>query len=229
MGLGHCGGCHTPRNLAGGEKRSRAFAGGVAEGWNAPALDSSNPSAQTWSADAMYRYLRTGMDTRLGAALGPMEPVVHGLSTVPEEDVRAIATYIASVMGVPATAAESAPLVDRAGEAAREHPEGAALFEGACAGCHGAGAPMIAQGRPHLSVAGAIQADDPLNAVQAILQGLRPSSGGGGAAMPPFGDSLTDAHVAGLAAYLRSRYSERPAWPAIEDAVARARREGASP
>lgn len=43
-GLGHCGGCHTPRNLAGGEERHRAFAGGVAEGWNAPALDPSNRS-----------------------------------------------------------------------------------------------------------------------------------------------------------------------------------------
>lgn len=35
-GFGHCGGCHTPRNIAGGEERGKPFAGGIAEGWDAP-------------------------------------------------------------------------------------------------------------------------------------------------------------------------------------------------
>jgi mono/diheme cytochrome c family protein len=37
-GLGHCGACHTPRNLMGAEEKSRAFEGGEAEGWRAYAL-----------------------------------------------------------------------------------------------------------------------------------------------------------------------------------------------
>ena len=52
-GLGHCGGCHTPRNLAGGEERSRAYGGGVAEGWRAPALDASNPAMRNWTLDTL--------------------------------------------------------------------------------------------------------------------------------------------------------------------------------
>jgi mono/diheme cytochrome c family protein len=35
-GLGHCGSCHTPRNALGGEKKGSPYAGGAAEGWNAP-------------------------------------------------------------------------------------------------------------------------------------------------------------------------------------------------
>ncbi|MBP2293658.1 cytochrome c [Azospirillum rugosum] len=227
-GLGHCGSCHTPRNLAGAEMRSKAFAGGVAEGWNAPPLDGSNAAARGWTADTLYAYLRTGLSPRQGAAAGPMEPVVHGLSTAPEEDVRAIATYIGSVMGLkaPAQPTPVSPPVDRAAEAAREHPNGAALFAGACAGCHGDGAPMVAQGRPPLSHVDAVQADDPRNAVQAILQGLKPSSGGAGPYMPPFRDNLTDAQVAQIAAYVRTRFSEKPAWPKLADAVAEAKREG---
>jgi len=31
-GLGHCGACHTPRNLMGAEEKSHAYAGGDAEG-----------------------------------------------------------------------------------------------------------------------------------------------------------------------------------------------------
>src|SRR5271154_4552260 len=47
-GLGHCGSCHTPRDIAGSEEGSQSYAGGVAEGWNAPPLDASNPAAKGW-------------------------------------------------------------------------------------------------------------------------------------------------------------------------------------
>lgn len=57
-GLAHCGGCHTPRNILGGEKWAEEFAGGVAEGWNAPPLDASNPSADRWNVDTLQAYLK---------------------------------------------------------------------------------------------------------------------------------------------------------------------------
>ena len=38
-GLGHCGGCHSPRNALGAEKTNAYLAGGFAEGWEAPPLD----------------------------------------------------------------------------------------------------------------------------------------------------------------------------------------------
>ncbi len=44
--------------------------------------------------------------------------------------------------------------------------------------------------------------------------------------MPGFASALTDQEVASLVSYLRARYSGRPAWTGVEDAVRRARQEG---
>ncbi|KAA0594562.1 cytochrome c [Azospirillum lipoferum] len=230
-GLGHCSGCHSPRNLAGAEETGdSAYSGGVAEGWVAPALNGSSPAAIPWMADSLFTYLRTGIDGRHGAAAGPMGPVVHGLSRAPEADVRAIATYIASLSADRPRAAPKTPSPpDRTAEAAKASPAGATLFAGACAGCHESGAPMMTQGRPGLSTVTALQLDRPDNAIRAILQGIHAPTGPAGPAMPPFAASLTDAQVADLAAYLRSRFSDRPAWTSLETAAATVRKEDSQP
>ena len=85
---------------------------------------------------------------------------------------------------------------------------------------------MIAQGRPALSFVSAIQEDDPRDTLQAILQGIQPPAGARGAYMPGFSDNLNDRQIAELAAYLRSRFSTRPAWSELEIAAAAARTEG---
>jgi mono/diheme cytochrome c family protein len=223
-GLGHCGGCHTPRNLAGGEEAGRAYAGGVAEGWIAPALDGSNPAVKAWTSDALYTYLRTGIDPQHSAAAGPMGPVTHDLSLVQDGDVHAIAAYIASRIGQN----PSGTPVDQPDQALKAHPEGATLFAGACSSCHGTGAPMLQQGRPDLSLVSVLQEDEPADTIRIILQGLKPPLGNKGPAMPHFADNLTTHQVAEIAAYLRSRFSLRPAWPSLEQTVADARKEGGS-
>ena len=224
-GLGHCGSCHTPRNIAGGEEASHSYAGGVAEGWNAPPLDASNPAAKAWNEGSLFAYLRTGIDANHSAAAGPMGPVTHALSKVPEADVHAIAAYVASLM------AAKSPFqpVDEAAQADKSHPIGAALFASACSSCHGPGAPMAEQGRPSLSLVSGLQETDPLSTIQVILQGLQPPIGARGPYMPAFSNNLTNSQVAEIVAYLRARYSDRPAWSSIEDAVVHARTEGSQP
>jgi mono/diheme cytochrome c family protein len=228
-GLGHCGGCHTPRNLAGGEDGAKTYRGGIAEGWRAPALDATNPAARAWTADALYTYLRTGISPEHSAAGGPMGPVVESLSTAPESDVRAIAAYIASKMAGRAVAGPSAAPIDNAAAAEAAHPEGATLFAGACAGCHGYGAPMMGQGRPGLGLASNLRDNDPTSAAQAVMRGIEPPVGGRGPKMPGFADSLTDAQVAAVIAYARARYTDRPAWPGLEGKVRAARKGSAEP
>ncbi|KAA0576283.1 cytochrome c [Azospirillum sp. Sh1] len=228
-GLGHCSGCHSPRNLAGAEETGDgAYSGGVAEGWVAPALNGASPTAVPWTADSLYTYLRTGVDGRHGAAAGPMGPVVHGLSRAPEADVRAIATYIASLSADRAAPKTPSP-PDHAAEAAKANPAGATLFAGACAGCHEGGAPMMTQGRPGLPTVTALQLDRPDNTIRAILQGVHPPTGPAGPTMPAFAASLTDAQIADLAAYLRSRFSDRPAWTSLATAAAMVRKEDTQP
>jgi mono/diheme cytochrome c family protein len=227
-GLGHCAACHSPRNLAGGEERGHAYAGGVAEGWRAPPLDASNPAARRWTQDALYTFLRTGISPDHSAAAGPMAPVVESLSTVPEEDVQAIATYFASKLGGGSPGAPG-KVVERTALAAAAEPAGAVLFAGACAGCHGPGAPMAAQGRPSLALSSDLRDADPTNAIQSVLQGIEPPVAGRGPKMPPFAASLTDTQVAAALAYARARYTDRAAWPKLAKTVRKARREGTQP
>ena len=158
-----------------------------------------------------------------------MGVVTDSLSSVSDADVRAISTYIASKMGGGKTGAPGPAPIDNVAAADRALPEGATLFAGACAGCHGTGAPMMGQQRPSLGLASSLLDRDPTSAVQAVLSGIDPPVAGRGPKMPGFADSLTNAQVAAVVAYARARYTDRPAWPRLEKSVREARKEGAEP
>jgi len=222
--FGHCGACHTPHNALGAEQKGRDLDGAYAEGWYAPPLDAATPASVPWTADGLFTYLRTGLDANHAAAAGPMGPVAHELARAPEADVRAMAVYLADRLATPARSRG----VDRAAAAAAAHPQGAALYAGACATCHDAGAPMMREGRPPLALGTPLHEDDPRDVIQIVLQGLKPPLGAAGPAMPPFANHFTDSQVAEIAAYLRARYSDAPPWRELPRAVAKARREGAA-
>ena len=58
---GHCGECHTPRNLMQALDQRRKFAGGVAEGWNAYNISANKVSGiGDWSVEELAAYLSTG-------------------------------------------------------------------------------------------------------------------------------------------------------------------------
>ncbi len=234
-GLGHCSACHTPRNAFGAEDKSRAFTGGEADGWDAPGLTAtSSPAAIAWTADALYRYLKHGVDDRHAASAGPMLAVSHNLTGVPDADVRAMAVYVAS-MTDPTGAAEPDREKRVAAQVAAAHApppglqqmEGASIFAGACAACHGAGAPMMLNGRPSLALGSSVTAATPRNATQTILYGLQPGPSERGPWMPGFAATLNDKQVAAVLAYLRARFTDRPAWDGLEGSVQRIR-QGAS-
>jgi mono/diheme cytochrome c family protein len=235
-GLGHCAACHSPHNALGAEDAAHPFTGGQADGWEAPGLTAaSSPAAIAWTADALYRFLRHGLDDQHAASAGPMGAVSHDLSHVPEADVRAMAVYIASMTDPaghgaadPTREQQVAAKVAAAQAAPPQQGEGAAIFAGACAGCHGAGAPMMLNGRPSLALGSSVTAPTARNATQTILYGLQPGPGERGPWMPPFAASLTDAQIAAVLGYLRGRFTDRPAWPGLNDSVHRIRLEKSS-
>ena len=223
-GLGHCQACHTPHNLFGAEQTGHAFQGGLADGWDGPGLTAAtSPAAIAWTYDALYDYLRNGLNRQHAAAAGPMGPVSHDLSAVPEADVRAMASYIASLTGAPDPARERqvAQFVAAAQAAAPDLAAmpGAPIFAGACAGCHGAGAPMMLGGRPSLALGSSVTAPSPRDAVQIVLGGLHPPPGESGPWMPGYSGSLTDTQVVAVLAYMRARFSEQPAWHDLKTMV----------
>jgi nicotinate dehydrogenase subunit B len=233
--ISHCGACHTPHNLLGAEKRGQALAGGEAEGWYAPALQAGSPAPVSWSADALTTYLRTGFDGGHGAAAGPMAAVTQELEALPDADVHAIAVYIASLMppgrappgGIPS---DGMLQTDATGPATPKSPSVAdmdvkPIFDGACGGCHAADAPMTHGGAPSLALSTAINAPTSRGVVEVILRGLPWREGHAGPYMPAFAAALTDAQVAALTAYLRARYTNRPAWQDVDETVHAARRQ----
>jgi mono/diheme cytochrome c family protein len=213
--IGHCGACHTPHNALGAEKDALTLAGGEAEDWYAPPLQSASPARQPWTSAALATYLRTGFDAHHGAAAGPMTAVTEELASVPAADIDAMAVYVASLM--PNSAAD--PVVARGGG----DPRAQAIFAGACGGCHGADAPMTRGGAPSLALSSAVNAPTPRGAIQMILNGIPWREGKAAPYMPSFAAALTDAQVAELAGYLRATYSDKPAWSDLPAEVAKAR------
>lgn len=225
-GLGHCSACHSPRNAFGAEKGGTAYlAGGVAEGWEAPALTSASHAPIPWSETDFYNYLRTGHSARHGTASGPMAPVIEELKELPEADIRAMAVYLASLTA-PLPEAEAAARADAIlkATASAVHPAvspAARLYEGACAACHetGRAAPLANQG-PALGLSGKLHAATPANLVNMLMQG----GGHGMGQMPAFGNSLDNRQIADLAAYLRGRFAPgQPAWNGVAKVVEEAR------
>jgi mono/diheme cytochrome c family protein len=214
--LGHCGACHTPRNVLGAERKSRAYAGGESEGWDAPALDANSPAPVKWTALQLYAYLSSGWQAQHGASAGPMAPVTDNLAGVPEKDVRAIAVYIASLSKDRTT--PSLPQTPDPGP-----PATAAIYAGACGACHDSPPGTASKGLP-LSLSSALHEARPRNALNAILHGIARRPGESGPYMPAFDGMLTDAQIAELTAYIRTRFAKAPAWSNIGDELGKIRK-----
>ena len=233
--LGHCGACHSPRNALGAEEAGkRHLGGGFAEGWHAPALNGEGGGPVGWSEAALYSYLRTGSARGHAGAGGPMAEVVRSLAPLPDDDIRAMATYLASLSSITATAADAAEKKavaassEAEGRAAQLSPEGARIFGSACSTCHNPQNPIAP-----LAVNRALHLEGADNVVRTLLDGtaapalLAPVGHRAGLevmAMPAFGASLSDRQIAALVTYLRARFAPgAPAFEDIEGTIANAR------
>jgi nicotinate dehydrogenase subunit B len=235
-GMGHCGGCHTPRNALGAERGGTAYlAGSVLDGWEAPALTSQSNAPVPWSADELYRYLRHGHTLHHGIAAGPMAPIVRELGALPDEDIRAMTTYLASFQSKQSESntdaqAQAKLVVQQAAEMATQSSltlPGSAqrLFNGACGACHhdGDGPRLLGINTP-LALNTNLHSDRPDNLLQVILNGIQEPAGKDIGFMPAFKYSLSDAQIAELAAYMRQRYAPgKAAWRDLPQAVDRVR------
>jgi nicotinate dehydrogenase subunit B len=232
-GLGHCGACHTPRNALGAEQSGKAFlSGAVIDGWEAPALTALSRAPVPWSEQELYRYLRKGHTEQHGVASGPMGPVVKELSALPDADIRAMATYLAS-FNQPVTEADSQQKAKQIVLAAQQSAvqlnlqgPGQRLFNGACASCHhdGNGPTLLGINTP-LALNSNLHSDKPDNLIRVILGGIRTPANADIGFMPAFQHSLNDTQIAALASYMRSRYAPaQAAWRDLPASVARLRK-----
>jgi mono/diheme cytochrome c family protein len=222
-GLGHCGGCHTPRNAFGAEKANSSYAGGVAEGWDAPPLNSDSPAAHKWTEDQLAEYLSTGWHRLHGAAAGPMADVTNNLGRASGPDVRAIAVYVASL------SAQSGAAGPSHGNEVASSAETIAIYRGACANCHNDRHDVGPSKAISLSLSSAVRQSSAANTVRVMLRGIQARPGMPGAYMPAFDGILTDSQIASVAEYVRMRYAAQPQWTDAPKEITKARQEGSGP
>ena len=128
-GAGHCGACHTPKNIAGAdESEQQAARRRIAELVRAQDRRQHARRHRAWGIDDIVEYLKTGRNRFSGAAGLMAEVVTNSTSKLPKEDLHAIAVYLKDLDGGNATTA-SKP--DK-----NVMTAGAAIFADSCSACH---------------------------------------------------------------------------------------------
>src|ERR1700723_1354193 len=204
--IGHCGECHTPRNLAYGMESSREFAGDVLQGWHAYNITSDERfGIGAWSDAQLASYLSSGHAQGRGSAAGPMaEAVENSLQYLASEDIGALVAYlrpVAAQTGGREVDAAPAPGAQESGGELGRH-----VFESGCANCHeynGDGRQTV-----YASLVGSRSVADPDggNVTQIILKGANYRIKDQNVFMPPFGPAYSDAELAAVANYVIAQF-----------------------
>jgi len=225
-GLGHCGACHTPKTLLGGDKRGHELEGGKLDNWFAPALTGDvRAGLGAWSAADIAEYLKTGRNARANASGSMGDVVSHSTSHMADADVAAIAAYLKSQtarLPTPPAAAPD-PKVMAAGQA---------IYVDQCAACHAVDGKAEPTFFPPLPGAAVTQSRDPTTVIRFILSGTqtvatdaRPTP----LSMPSFAWKLNDAQVAAVATYVRNSWGNSAPAVSAGDVAGLRRKVAAKP
>ncbi|MDR3437047.1 cytochrome c [Telmatospirillum sp.] len=98
--VAHCEECHTPRNVMGALRGSRAFSGNIGgpDGQNAPNITSdSETGIGTWTIEEITHLLKTGETPDFDSVASGMAEVIRGTKMLTDDDRHAMAVYLKSV------------------------------------------------------------------------------------------------------------------------------------
>jgi mono/diheme cytochrome c family protein len=201
-GAGHCGACHTPKNIAGADKSDQKLTGNRLQNWFAPKLvgDIRN-GLGNWSIEDIVEYLKSGRNRHSGATGLMAEVVRNSTSKLSEPDLRAIGAYLKDIT-VKNSEASSNP--DQ-----RMLIAGDAIYRDSCSACHEANGMGVPRMFPPLAHNANVQSTDPTTVIRVILRGARTvptSARPTPSAMPAFGWKLSDEQVAAVATYVRNHW-----------------------
>ncbi len=202
----------APKNLNNRQK----FAGAVQAGWRAYNITPHHASGVgSWSDADLAHYLSAGHADGRGTAAGPMgEAIDASLSYLKGSDIAAIVTYLRSVpnvatAGLPDPRQTPAPALFADTTPAAGESHGKAVYEGACAGCHGwtGVSPVI----PFATLTGTRGVNDAsaINVAQVIIGGGHRHVAGDSNNMPAFGSTYSDAEIASVANYVTARFGAK--------------------
>ena len=228
-GLGHCGECHTPRNLfmqleainrAGGAKY---LSGALIETYFAPSLRTEAAgSLRDWSEDELAEFLRTGANSR-GIAFGSMSDVIiHSTQYMAEADARSTAHYLKSLAS-PEQVGQTFvydPASHHALKNGDANAEGALIYLNNCAACHRPDGRGYDRVFPALAGNPVVEVGNPESVVSIILRGsTTPHTAATPAqfTMPGFAWRLSDLEVVQVANFIRSSWGNRGSKARLQD------------
>jgi mono/diheme cytochrome c family protein len=222
--LGHCGECHTPRNILMGMSTRKAFAGAEVSGWDAYNLTSDRASGLgEWTDTQLQQFLATGHADDHGPAAGPMAEVVENSTRyLTPEDIRAMVIYLRSL-----PAQRSGYKTQAAAPLASTDSRGRRLFVQACTGCH------LLDGEGRQSPWAALRGDrsthesSGINVVQVLIQGSQIETRHGSMFMHSFTDGYTDDELAAIGNFVIGQFGLRQG--TITPEQVRAQKAAASP
>lgn len=227
LGLGHCQSCHSPRTWLGGIDSAHPFGGAMAEGWHVPAIGAASAAVAPWTAKAYENYLFDGWDADHGIAAGPMTAVIDVAYDASEDDVAAMAAYLATLAPEPdpakvqeaVAAAAKLDWADGAQPGSANAPtepamlRGEAIFAATCTKCHKAR--VSAEQPASLGLSAVVNGASATNFLRVVREGIVPPRASRDRAMPAQAQKLSDQDLTDLAAFVRWRFTDQPVWTDI--------------
>lgn len=212
-GLGHCGGCHTPKNALGADKSDQDFHGAKLDNWVAPDLTSNDRTGLGgWSIDDTAEYLRNGRNAHAGAGGAMADVITYSTSLMSDADRHAMAVYLKT--------RAASPSITHTPPDAGAMRRGAAIYSDACASCHledGVGQPRYF---PPLGHNAMLQQADATGLEHLVLAGgrigtspSRPSP----LTMPSFAWKLSDNEIADVSTYMRNSWGNQAAAVSVSE------------
>jgi mono/diheme cytochrome c family protein len=224
QGLGHCGTCHTPKSLTGGDKNDQFLGGANLQNWVAPNITADAHSGiGSWSEDDIVKYLKTGAN-RFDIASGPMaEEVEHSSQHWKDEDLMAVAVFLKDG-SKPTDPPKALAATDSAMVA------GKAIYADRCSACHVGNGEGVENLFPKLAMAPLANGADASSMIRVVLAGSRAGATDAAPtapAMPSLGWALSDDNLANVLTYVRNSWGN--AAPAVSSADVKAVREQLQP
>jgi mono/diheme cytochrome c family protein len=204
--LGHCGECHTPRNILLAMNTRKNLAGAEVSGWHAFNLTSDRASGLgEWTDAQLRQFLSVGRAEDHGPAAGPMAEVVENSTRyLTADDLQAIVTYLRGLpvqsCGYKLPAAAPLTSIDTRGRL---------LFVQACTGCH------LLDGEGRQSAWAALRGDHSAsessgtNVVQVLMQGTQIDTGQGPMFMHSFTGGYSDDELAAIGNFVIGQFGLR--------------------
>ncbi len=236
-GLGHCGACHTPRNIAMQEKAlnnddgSDFLSGSAApiDGYIASNLRGDNADGLgRWSENDLVQFLRTGRNDHTAVFGGMTDVVKHSLQYLSPEDATDIAKYLKSLDAKDS----SAPVFTADDTEAKalwkgdDSKPGASVYVDSCAACHKTDGMGYKRFFPELKGNPVVLAKDPTSLIHIVLVGnTLPGVIGAPSniTMPAFGWRLNNQQVADVVNFIRTSWGNTAADKVTADDVKKLR------